>query len=63
MIGKQLVKIETTINGDEGLKLTFEGGEILEFAYSYDEGTTWITDGPFALARELRGVDLEELEQ
>lgn len=56
MIGCKLLKIEKTDKGDEGLKLTFEGGLTLEFAYSSDEGTTYENDVP--LESE---VDFDEL--
>lgn len=41
MIGRKLLKIEKTEKGDEGLKLTFEDGLTIEFAYSSDEGSTY----------------------
>lgn len=41
MIGKKLTKIEKTDKGDEGLKLTFEDGQTLEFAYSSGEGEVY----------------------
>jgi hypothetical protein len=42
VIGKKLIKLEPTDQGDIGLKLTFEDGSILEFAFSADEGTVWV---------------------
>lgn len=56
MIGCKLLKIEASEQGDEGLKLTFEGGHTLEFMYTGGEGKTFVDDN------ELVGqVDFEEL--
>lgn len=42
LVGRKVTSVEYTGRGDVGLRLTFHDGSVLEFAYSGDEGTTWL---------------------
>lgn len=55
VIGQRLEKIETSLLGDKGIKLTFADGSTLEFVGSGDECTIW-RDG-----NELDDMDIKEL--
>ena len=42
LLGRVIFDVKETNEGDEGLLITFTNGLTLEFAYSSNEGSTWV---------------------